>query len=109
MQTIYGPQLGAMTQSWGTDHAWLIEEIICGVFLADDLVLGNLESELITFTSVATLNLQMPLRVHSKALQRMGVSVTDAQMVLDCAEMGAKLGSKEGTSWPKVNELLSEW
>ena len=65
-------------QSRGPDLEWLTKKIVYGLFIAGDWKLENLETELITFTSIAAMKLPMPMINHSEGLRRIGLSAIDA-------------------------------
>lgn len=83
-------QMAAMWSSWGKDFEWLTKDIVYGMFYADDTVLGNLDTELITYTAIVSLGLGVTVPNHLGGLLRMGLSEEEIEGVTECGEIVAK-------------------
>ena len=82
--------MAAMWSSWGNDFEWLTKDIVYGMFYADDTVLSNVDTELITYTAIVSLGLGVTVPNHLGGLLRMGLSVEEIEGVTECGEMVAK-------------------
>ena len=83
-------QMAAMWSSWGKDFEWLTKDIVYGMFYADDSVLGNVETELITYTAIICQGLGVTVQNHIGGLLGMGLSEEEIEGVTECGEMVAK-------------------
>ena len=109
LHLIYGEEVTAtMLQTWGPDFAWLSKDVVYGLFYGDDSVLDMLETELITYASVACQGLFVPMGNHLSGLQRLGISLEEAEGATAAAEMVSKWTGQDTSSWPKVGELIPD-
>ena len=110
LNMLYGNErANQMMQAWGPDFEWLTKDIVYGLFYADARVLGNLETELITYTSISCQNLHVPVKNHIEGLKRMGLGFDEAEKITECGAMAAKWGGHDIISWPDVGTLFPDW
>ena len=83
-------QMESMWNSWGQDFEWLTKDIVYGMFYGDDTVLGNVETELITYTAIVSQGLQVTVKNHLRGLLGMGLSVEEIECVTECGKIVAK-------------------
>ena len=83
-------QMEAMWSSWGGDFEWLTKDIVYGMFYGDDAVLGNVDTELITYTAIASLGLGVTVPNHVGGLLGMGLSVEEIEGVTECGRIVAE-------------------
>lgn len=99
-------QMATMFTAFGADFEWLGKQVAYGMFFADDSVLDNLETELITYTAITCQALTLPIQPHLKALQSMGLSMTEIEQVTAGAKKIALWAGSETKGWPDIQMLL---
>ena len=98
-----------MLATWGPDFAWLTKDIAYGLIYSDDAVLDTLETELVTYTSVAGLGVFPSMGVHLAALQKLGLGLPEAEGVTALAKMVYAWTGQDTGSWPKVMDMVKDW
>ena len=105
---LYGPERAAnLFTTWGADFEWLTKDVVYGMFYADESVLDNLESELITYMAIACQGLATNVQNHLGGLLRMGLTVEDVEKVTECGEMVARWAGHDLKSWPDVRAVVA--
>ena len=105
---LYGPERAAnLFTTWGADFEWLTKDVVYGMFYADESVLDNLESELITYMAIACQGLPTNVQNHLGGLLRMGLTVEDVEKVTECGEMVARWAGHDLKSWPDVRAVVA--
>ena len=94
--------MDAMWRSWGADFEWLTKDIVYGMFYGDDGVLGNVDTELITYTAIASLGLGVTVPNHVGGLLGMGLSVEEIEGVTECGRLVAEWSGMCSTTWIKL-------
>ena len=79
-----------MWSSWGQDFEWLTKDIVYGMFYGDDKVLGTVDTELITYTAIVSLGLQVTVHNHLRGLQGMGLDLEEIEGVTECGKLVAR-------------------
>ncbi len=83
-------QMKAMWSSWGGDFEWLTKDIVYGMFYGDDAILGNVDTELITYTAIVSLGLGVTVPNHLRGLLGMGLTVEEIESVTECGRIVAE-------------------
>lgn len=71
------------------DFAWVSKNITYGLFLSDRQVLDDLETEIVTFSSIMIQNLKLETHWHIRGMRRIGVSAKDVKVVWDAVQQVA--------------------
>ena len=82
--------MAAMWSSWGKDFEWLTKDIVYGMFYGDDAVLGNVDTQLITYTAIVSLGLGVTVPNHLGGLLGMGLSVEEIKGATECGKLVAE-------------------
>ena len=67
------------------------------------------ETELITYVSVACTNVFSSMGPHLGGLRKLGLRLEEAEGVTAAAEMVAKWSGLDTSKWPKVREVIPDW
>jgi hypothetical protein len=109
MKTLYKHNLPTIMQTWGehqVDFEWLEKRIIYGLFLSDHSILNEIETEVVTLSSIMAQGLRVPTLWHIRGLMRMGISMEDTERVCNVVKDVAKWAGKMGTEdWIKASEV----
>lgn len=110
--TIYGAAgYGEIEASWGSmraDMSWLAENVIYGLFLSDESVMGGAETALMSYACMASMDLLGTSRRHLVGLRNHGVSEEDLLEVVECVKMLAMWAGKDVSEWVRVEDLRTE-
>lgn len=108
LKMLYGEDLEKIYRLWGAhaaDFVWLSEHFIYGMFIGNTVVLSVVESELITYTSIACQNLGPTARIHLKALRRCGISIEDVERITGCAKIIAQWHGQDTSNWASIRDV----
>ncbi|QSZ30457.1 hypothetical protein DSL72_000011 [Monilinia vaccinii-corymbosi] len=109
LDVIYGSERTAvMFTQWGADMEWLMKDVIYGLFYADDGVLDNLETELLTYTAIVCQGLPVTIVNHLMGLKRMGVNAAEAEGITKCAQAVAEWAGQDTSAWRPLSSSIEK-
>ncbi|EQL35351.1 hypothetical protein BDFG_02862 [Blastomyces dermatitidis ATCC 26199] len=111
IQLLYKQNLEPIFDTWGSykeEFAWLEKSVIYGLFLADQTVLSQVETLLVTLPSIMCQGWPGPALWHLRGLRRLGQSVEDVEKVQQAVEAVAVWSGKSIEGWPRVTDVKDE-
>ena len=66
------------------DTAWLSKEITYGLYLSDQTILDDIDTELVVVTGIMIQNLKKETHWHLRGIRCIGVSQEDVETVHQC-------------------------
>ncbi|OAX84705.1 hypothetical protein ACJ72_00926 [Emergomyces africanus] len=111
IQLLYKQNLEPIFDTWGSykeEFAWLEKSVIYGLFLADQTVLSELETLLVTLPSIMCQGWPGPALWHLRGLRRLGRSLEDVERVQQAVEAVAVWSGKSIEGWPRVTDIKDE-
>ncbi|KAI9720180.1 MAG: hypothetical protein M1812_002998 [Candelaria pacifica] len=108
---IYRDNLQPIFNSFGShanDFEWLEKNIIYGLFLSDNSVLSDVETQLVTVPAMLCQGLKGPTMWHLRGTRRLGVSEEDVEGVQVAVEMVAKWAGRSTEGWARVKDIEKE-
>ncbi|PGH16738.1 hypothetical protein AJ79_01611 [Helicocarpus griseus UAMH5409] len=111
IQLLYKQNLEPIFNTWGSykeEFAWLEKSVIYGLFLADQSVLSEVETLLVTLPSIMCQGWPGPAMWHLRGLRRLGRSEEDVEKVQQAVEAVAVWAGKSIEGWPRVTDIKDE-
>ncbi|KAI9704790.1 MAG: hypothetical protein M1836_006570 [Candelina mexicana] len=108
---IYRDNLQPIFNTFGShakDFEWLEKSIIYGLFLSDNTVLSDVETQLVTVPAMLCHGLRGPTMWHLRGTRRLGVSEEDVEGVQVAVEMVAKWAGRSVEGWARVRDVEEE-
>ncbi|KAF1964118.1 hypothetical protein BU23DRAFT_77247 [Bimuria novae-zelandiae CBS 107.79] len=77
------------------DFRWISTEITYGLYLSDRQVLDDVDTEVVVLVGISVQNLPLATAWHVRGSRRIGISLEDVKVVLECVkEVGDFMGIK---------------
>lgn len=111
MQRLYNDSLAGIFSTLGTNAPlveWIDEAIVYGLFLADNKILSDVESELVCLISIMCQGLRAPTMWHLRGTRRLGVSEDDVEAVQRAVEILASWAGRNTQGWARVGDVRDE-
>ncbi|EDN04518.1 hypothetical protein I7I51_02397 [Histoplasma capsulatum] len=111
IQLLYKQNLEPIFDTWGSyreEFVWLEKSVIYGLFLADQTVLSEVETLLVTLPSIMCQGWPGPALWHLRGLRRVGRSTEDVEKVQQAVEAVAIWSGKSIEGWPRVTDIKDE-
>lgn len=110
--SIYGQEkFEDIMSSWGSmrgDISWTADNIIYGMFLAEESVLNRQETTLMSYSSMACMDLLGTSRRHLVGLLRHGASEDECALIIKCTKSVAQWAGRDTSDWVTIHELQAE-
>ena len=93
MRLIYRANLDPIMASWGlhqADFEWLEKRVVYGLFLSDNRILDQVESECLNVAGIMCQGLERPTMWHIRGLRRLGVTKDNAEIVCNVIKKAAR-------------------
>ena len=93
MRLIYRSNLDPIMASWGlhqADFEWLEKRVVYGLFLSDNRILDQVESECLNVAGIMCQGLERPTMWHIRGLRRLGVTKDNAEIVCNVIKKAAR-------------------
>lgn len=97
--------------SWGSmrgDISWTADNVIYGMFLAEESVLSRQETAIMSYSSMACMDLLGTSRRHLVGLLRNGASEHECASIIKCVKMVAHWARHDTSEWVTIHDLKSE-
>lgn len=110
LKTIYQQNLSGVLEKFNAhkDFEFISAEITYGFYLADQSILGPVETELVTLVGIMIQNLPLETAWHLRGTRRVGVSIEDVELIQQCVELIAKFGGTNLHKIPRIADVEHE-
>jgi hypothetical protein len=110
MKLRYRADLERIMGSWGVHQAdveWLQKRVIYGLFLSNNDVLNEIETQCLSTAAIMCQGLERPTMWHIRGLLRLGVSVEAAEKMCDIVKLVAKKmdGRTDANKWMRAADV----
>ncbi|KAF2125797.1 hypothetical protein P153DRAFT_369794 [Dothidotthia symphoricarpi CBS 119687] len=90
------------------DFDWTTKNITYGLYLSDQSILNDVETEITVLSGIMIQNLPKETAWHLRGTRRIGVSVEDVEALQECIELVARFCGLRLHRVPKVADIESE-
>ncbi|KAK5171506.1 uncharacterized protein LTR77_004651 [Saxophila tyrrhenica] len=90
------------------DFRWLSVEITYGLYLSDQRILDEVDTELVVLSGIMMQNLKTETGWHLRGIRRIGVSYDDVELIQQCIEKVADFCGLQLTRVPRVKDIEHE-
>ncbi|KAK2737719.1 hypothetical protein FQN55_000934 [Onygenales sp. PD_40] len=111
LENLYKQNLEPIFSTWGSykeEFVWLEKSVIYGLFLADQTILSEVETLLVTLPGIMCQGWPGPAMWHLRGLRRLGRSVEDVEKVQQAVEAVAVWAGKSIEGWPRAGDIKDE-
>lgn len=91
-----------------SDISWVADNVIYGMFLSDEGVIDRKETTIMSYCSMACMDILGTSRRHLLGLRRNGVDEDDCARIVGCVERIAQWAGKDTEAWVRVRDLRVE-
>ena len=94
---------------WGPKLRMADHRFVYGLLYCDGSMLDTVETELTVYASIACQKIFLPMGNHLGGLQRLGLSLEEAEGVTSTAKLVSNTTGQDTSSWPKVRDIIPDW